>query len=108
MYPALDLEHLLRAIMDNRYAKHNCAYAIQIITLNLVEATNGSSHFECIATSAFVSSGRSRLTRPAWRRIRPFLHKENVMRRQMMVIVTVALAGSLLTTDAQARGGGSS
>src|SRR4029077_13176383 len=41
-----------------------------------------------------------------WRKIRRF-QKENVMRgRVMMVLASAVLAGSLLATDAQARGGG--
>src|SRR5467141_2693309 len=41
-----------------------------------------------------------------WRKVRPF-QKENVMRgRVMMVLASAVLAGSLLATDAQARGGG--
>jgi hypothetical protein len=79
---------------------------VQFINVNLVGATNRSSHFKCIATSAFVSSGRQRLTRPAWRSA-PSLPNENVVRRQLMMLSAYAvLAGSLISTDAQARDGG--
>src|SRR6267378_2448904 len=49
---------------------------------------------------------RQRQTRSAWR-MAPSTPKENVMRRQViLVLASAALAGSLLATDAQARGGG--
>src|SRR6266436_30508 len=49
---------------------------------------------------------RHRLTRSCGGKSRPF-QKENVMRgRVMMVLASAVLAGSLLATDAQARGGG--
>src|SRR5260370_27483141 len=49
---------------------------------------------------------RHRLTRTCGGKSRPF-QKENVMRgRVMMVLASAVLAGSLLATDAQARGGG--
>src|SRR5712675_2650469 len=49
---------------------------------------------------------RRRLTRPLWRQIPP-IPKENVMRgRVIMILASAVLAGSLLATDAQARGGG--
>src|SRR5438445_12138709 len=73
---------------------------------NLVETRNKHPHLQSITTLAFcVPQTCRRLTSPVAES--PPFPKENVMRgRVMMILASAMLAGSLLATDAQARGGG--
>jgi hypothetical protein len=76
----------------------------RFINVNLVEATNRFSHFQFIA-GILPSSGTPASDETPWRTVRAN-SKENVMSgRVMVVLASAALAGSLLATDAQARGG---
>jgi uncharacterized protein YodC (DUF2158 family) len=84
----------------------SCHAVVQFINVNLVEATNRFSHFQSIATSAFALLGHASVGQGPVRTA-PSIPKENVMRRRVMVVLAgAALVGSLLATDAQARGGG--
>src|SRR6202042_3181586 len=63
------------------------------------------SHLHCIATGVH-SSECANVLQILWRNS-PSILMENVMRgRVMMILASAVLAGSLLATGAQARGGG--
>lgn len=72
------------------------------MNVNLVETTNRHSHFQSITRPHLFFFGHARPVADG-----SFRSKGNVMRRRvMMILAGAALAGSLLATDAQARGGG--
>jgi hypothetical protein len=72
---------------------------------NLVETTNKRFHLQSIATLVLLAETCQRLIRPVAEN--PPISMENVMRgRVMMILASAVLAGSLLATGAQARGGG--
>jgi hypothetical protein len=76
------------------------------INPNLVEKRTRHSHFQFITMLAFASRGHAGTREDLWRIIR-HPQKENVMRgRAIMILASVLLAGSLLATGAEARGGG--
>src|ERR1700704_4787690 len=73
------------------------------MNVNLVETTDTPPHLQSIATLA---SSSDTPASALWRTIPP-IEEENVMRgRVMMILASAVLAGSLLATDAQARGHG--
>jgi hypothetical protein len=72
---------------------------------NLIETRRKHPHLHSITALAFAFGSAGRLKRPA--ADSPPIPKENVMRgRVMTILASAVLAGSLLATDAQARGGG--